>query len=111
MSLIWTEDQTELLDYSLRNILPSFRDNELFKSNFFYIATPFSKGYRLFDIENASVHDTIISSLEILKEQEIDRVNIENDEGFPVLTIYLEAGPTVVIKDIVSGRTIANIQL
>ena len=111
MSEVWTEDQTELLDFSLRNILPNFKNKELFNSNYYYIASPFSKGYRLFDIENTTIHDTILSSLEILREQEIDRVNIENDGGFPLLTIYLEAGPTVIIEDIITGRMIANIQL
>jgi hypothetical protein len=108
---VWTEDQTELLDYSLRNILGTVRDNELFASRYFYIATPFSKGYRFFDIENETIHDSILSSIEVLREQEIDRVNIENDGGFPVLTIYLEAGPTVIVEDVVSGRTVAHIQL
>jgi hypothetical protein len=111
VSEIWTEDQTELLDFSLRNILATIEDNELFASKYFYIATPFSKGYRFLDIENVTIHDSILSSIEVLRDQEIDRVNIENDGGFPILTIYLEAGPTVIVEDIVSGQTIANIHL
>ena len=52
-----------------------------------------------------------LQALEILREKEIDRVNIEIDGGFPILTVFLETGPTVIIEDIITGKMITNIQL
>ena len=111
MAITWTEDQTELLHYSLKNFLMALHDVNRFKSKYYYLATPFSRGYRFFDVENNSLQDTIISALEILNEQEIDRINVENDGGFPILTIFLESGPTVIIEDYVSGKPLANVKL
>lgn len=111
MSEIWTDDQIELLDYSLTNILDTFRDVDHFKSDCYYIAVPFSIGYRLFDIKCQELQQAIVQALEILKDREIDRVNIEIDGGFPVLTVFLEKGPTVIIEDIITGKMITNIQL
>jgi len=111
MSEIWTDDQIELFDYSLTNILDTFQDVDHFKSNCYYIAVPFSIGYRLFEVKCQTLQQAIIQALEILKEKEIDRVNIEIDGGFPVLTVFLEKGPTVIIEDIITGKMITNIQL
>ncbi|MHA1992994.1 MAG: hypothetical protein ACW97Z_00470 [Candidatus Hodarchaeales archaeon] len=111
MALLWSEDQTELLNYSLRNFLMALHDIDRFKSRYYYLATPFSRGYRFFDVENQSLQETIINALEILNEQEIDRINVENDGGFPILTIFLETGPTVIIEDYVSGKPLANVKL
>jgi hypothetical protein len=111
MSEMWSEDQTELLNYSLQNILTVIKDSERFKSNRFFIATPFSQGYRIFDLNNVTLQDTIFDAFNILKEKEIDRVNVENADGFPILTIYLEPGPTIIIEDIVTGKVITTIQL
>jgi len=111
MSKIWTNDQIELLDYSLTNILDTFQDVDHFKSKDYYIAVPFSIGYRLFDIKCQSLQQAIIQALEILVAQEIDRVNIEIDGGFPILTVFLETGPTVIIEDIITGKMVTRIQL
>jgi hypothetical protein len=86
-------------------------DIERFKSNYYYLATPFSRGYRFFDVENSSLQETIIYALKILNEQEIDKINVENDGGFPILTIFLESGPTILIEDYVTGKPLANVQL
>ena len=82
-----------------------------FQSKYYYLATPFTKGYRFFDMENISLQETIVNALEILNEQEIDCINVENDGGFPILTIYMESGPTVIIEDYVSGKPLANVEL
>ena len=111
MSEAWTDDQIELLDYSLTNILNTFQDVDHFKSTCYYIAVPFSIGYRLFDVKCQTLQKAITQALEILKKQEIDRVNIEIDGGFPVLTIFLETGPTIIIEDIITGKMITSIQL
>ncbi len=111
MTIVLTEDQTELLHYSLRNFLMTLRDIDRFKSKNYYLATPFSRGYRFFDVENDSLQKTILNALEILNEQETDRINVENDDGFPILTIFLESGPTVIMEDYVSGKPLANIKL
>ena len=111
MSSVWTEDQTELLDYSLRNILTTIKDNELFASKYFYIATPFSKGYRFFDIEGDSLEEMVFKATEMLQSKNIDRLNLETADGLPILTIYLEEGPTVIIDDVVTGKSICNIAL
>ena len=111
MSETWTDDQIELLDYSLTNILDTFQDVDHFKSKCYYIAVPFSIGYRLFDIKCQTLQKAITQALEILKKQEIDRVNIEIDGGFPVLTVFLETGPTIIIEDIITGKMITSIQL
>ena len=111
MTIVLTEDQTELLHYSLRNFLMTLHDIDRFKSKNYYLATPFSSGYRFFDVENDSLQKTILNALEILNEQEIDRINVENDDGFPILTIFLESGPTVIMEDYVSSKPLANIKL
>ena len=111
MSEIWTDDQIDLLDYSLTNILDSFQKVDHFKSNCYYTAVPFSIGYRLFDIKCQTLQQAIIQALEILRKQEIDRVNIEIDGGFPILTVFLETGPTIIIEDIITGKMITNIGL
>jgi hypothetical protein len=111
MSFPFTEDQTDLLNYSLKNFLLTLQDVDRFNSKYYYLATPFSRGYRFFDVENSSLQKTIVHALEILNEQEIDKINVEDDGGFPILTVYLESGPTVVIEDFVTGKPLAHVKL
>lgn len=111
MSDKWTEDQADLLKYSLRNILSTLTNILHYKSNKFYVATPFNKGYRQFDIEGSNLEEIVFKATELLKSKNIDRVNLETEEGFPILTIYLEAGPTVIINDVVTNKTICSILL
>ncbi|MFX1282494.1 MAG: hypothetical protein ACFFB5_02525 [Promethearchaeota archaeon] len=111
MAKVWTEDQADLLKYSLSNILSTVKNIPRYKSDKFFIATPFNQGYRQFDIEGSNLEETVFKATEILKTKNIDRVNLETAEGFPILTIYLEAGPTVIIDDIISDKTICNILL
>ncbi len=111
MSDVWTEDQADLLKYSLRNVFATTKNIPRYKSNKFFIATPFNQGYRQFNIEGNSLEDMVFKATEILKTKNISRVNLETADGFPILTIYLEAGPTVIIDDIVSNKPICNILL
>lgn len=111
MAGIWTEDQADLLKYSLRNIFATVQNILRYKSNKFYVATPFNQGYRQFDIEGNSLEEMVYKATELLKSKNIDRVNLETADGLPILTIYLEAGPTVIINDIVTDKTICNILL
>lgn len=111
MADVWTEDQAGLLKYSLQNIFNTVKNIPRYKSNRFYIATPFNQGYRMFDIEGDSLDEMVFKATEILKSKNIDRVNLETADGLPILTIYLEAGPTVIIDDVVTGITICSILL
>lgn len=111
MADVWTEDQAGLLKYSLSNIFATVKNIPRYKSNKFFVATPFNQGYRQFDIEGSNLEEMVFKATEILKSKNIDRVNLETADGFPILTIYLEAGPTVIINDIVSDKTICNILL
>ncbi len=111
MAGIWTEDQADLLKYSLRNIFATVQNILRYKSNKFYVATPFNQGYRQFDIEGSSLEEIVYKATELLKSKNIDRVNLETADGLPILTIYLEAGPTVIINDVVTDKTICNILL
>ena len=111
MSSIWDDDQAGLLEYSLRNILLSFTHVERYKSKKYYIATPFDQGYRFFDVESDSLEEMIFKATEILKKADFDRLNIETADGLPILSIHLETGPTVVIVDIVTEKTICNVLL
>ena len=111
MASIWDDDQAGLLEYSLRNILLSFTHVERYKSKKYYLATPFDQGYRFFDVESDSLEEMIFKATEILKNAEFDRLNLETTDGLPILSIHLETGPTVVIIDIVTGKTICNVML
>lgn len=111
MADVWTEDQADLLKYSLRNILATVTNILRYKSNKFYVATPFSQGYRQFEVEGSSLEEMVFQATELLKSNNIDRVNLETADGLPILTVYLEAGPTVIISDIVTDKTICNILL
>ena len=111
MAGIWTEDQADLLKYSLRNIFATVQNILRYKSNKFYVATPFNQGYRQFEIEGSSLEEMVYKATELLKSKNIDRVNLETADGLPILTIYLEAGPTVIINDVVTDKTICNILL
>ena len=111
MSDNWTEDQADLLKYSLRNIFATVSNILRYKSNKFYVATPFNQGYRQFDVEGSNLEEMVFKATELLKSKNIDRVNLETEDGYPILTIYLEAGPTVIINDVVTNKTICNILL
>jgi len=111
MSDSWTEDQADLLKYSLRNILATLSNNLRYKSNKFYVATPFNQGYKQFDVEGSNLEEIVFKATELLKSKNIDRVNLETEDGYPILTIYLEAGPTVIINDVVTNETICSILL
>jgi len=111
MSDVWTEDQADLLKYSLRNILAAVTNILRYKSNKFYVATPFNQGYRQFDVEGNNLEEMIFKATELLKSKNINRVNLETEDGYPILTIYLEAGPTVIINDVVTNKTICSILL
>lgn len=106
----WSEEQSSLLKYSLRNILMTFKRRR-YNSNKFYLATPFNKGYRFFDFESDSLEDMVFKGTELLKLNNFDSLNLETSEGIPILSIYLEAGPTIIIKDIVTDEIICNILL
>ncbi|MFX0124861.1 MAG: hypothetical protein ACFFAE_14615 [Candidatus Hodarchaeota archaeon] len=111
MSDVWTEDQADLLKYSLRNILASVTNILRYKSDKFYLATPFNQGYKQFDIEGSDLEEMLYKATELLKSKNINCVNLETADGLPILTIYLEAGPTIIINDVVTDRTICNILL
>ncbi len=109
MADVWTEDQADLLKYSLRNIFETVGSK--YKSNKFYIATPFDRGYRQFDIEENSLIEMIFKATELLKTKNFDRLNLETEDGLPILTIHLESGPSVVVTDVVTEKAICNILL
>ena len=111
MSDIWTEDQADLLKYSLRNILATLANILRYKSTKFYVATPFNQGYRQFDVEGSNLEEMVFKATELLKSRNLNRVNLETEEGYPILTIYLEAGPTVIINDVVTNKPICSILL
>ncbi len=111
MADIWNEDQANLLKFSLRNIFATLDNIQRYKSKKFFIATPFNQGYRMFDVEGETLEGMVFKATEILKNNDIDRVNLETADGFPILTIFLESGPTITIDDVVSGKTICNILL
>jgi hypothetical protein len=111
MSEVWTEDQADLLKYSLRNILATVTNILRYQSDKFYLATPFNYGYRQFDVEGNNLEEIVFKATELLKSQNINWVNLETAEGLPILSIYLEAGPTVIINDIVTDKTICSILL
>lgn len=111
MAEVWTEDQADLLKFSLRNFFATVTNILRYKSNKFYVATPFNQGYRQFDIEGDSLEEMVFKATEILKSENINHVNLETADGLPILTIFLEAGPTVIINDVVTNNTICNILL
>ncbi|MHA2225505.1 MAG: hypothetical protein ACXAC8_09895 [Candidatus Hodarchaeales archaeon] len=111
MTTIWTEDQAKLLQYCLQNIIKTVKNIPRYQSKKFFIATPFNKGYRSFDVVGDTLEEMIFKATEILKINNIDRVNLETGEGLPILSIHLERGPTVTINDIVTEKTICNILL
>ena len=111
MSSIWDDDQAGLLEFSLRNILLSFRHVDRYKSPKYYLATPFDQGYRFFDVESESLEEMIFKATEILNERDFDRLNLETADGLPILSIHLEVGPTVVIMDIITEKTICSVLL
>lgn len=111
MTEAWTEDQAELLKFSLRNIFETVANIPRYKSKKFFLATPIDRGYRFFDIEGDSLEEMVFKATELLKSKNIDRLNLETADGLPILTIYLEEGPTVIIDDVVTGKTIGNIGL
>ncbi|MFW9903971.1 MAG: hypothetical protein ACFFFH_06525 [Candidatus Thorarchaeota archaeon] len=111
MSDIWTEDQVDLLKYSLHNIFATVSNTLRYKSDKFFLATPFSHGYRQFDVEGTNLEEMVFKATELLKSKNIDHVNLETDEGLPILSIYLEAGPTIIINDVVTDKTIGKILL
>jgi len=108
---VWTDDQEELLLFSLRNIILSYDHIERYKSEKYFLATPFDKGYRFFDIEGTSLEEMVYRATEILKRKEFDRLNLETADCLPILSIHLEVGPTVVINDILTGKTMCSIHL
>ncbi len=110
MTSIWTEDQAKLLQYSLRNIIETVKNIPRYQSNKFFVATPFNKGYRSFDVVGDTLEEMIFLATEILKTNNIDRVNLETGEGIPIISIHLEID-TIVIIDIVTEKTICNILL
>lgn len=109
MADVWTDDQADLLKYSLRNIFETVGTK--YQSNKFYIATPFDRGYRQFDIEGDNLIEMIFKTTELLKSKNFDRLNLETADGLPILTIHLEAGSSVVVTDVVTEKTICNILL
>ena len=109
MADVWTEDQADLLKYSLRNIFETV--DTKYQSNKFYIATPFDRGYRQFDIEGVDLIEMIFKVTELLKSKNFDRLNIEKADGLPILTVHLEAGPSVVVTDVITEKAICNILL
>ncbi|MHA1226164.1 MAG: hypothetical protein ACTSPV_05410 [Candidatus Hodarchaeales archaeon] len=111
MSSIWDEDQADLLGFSLRNIFDSFKDIKRYKSKKYFIAVPFDIGYRSFDVEAYQLEEILFKASEILKTTDFDRVNIETDDGIPILTVHIEVGPTVVITDILTDETLCSISL
>jgi len=111
LSKIWNEDQAKLLDFSVRNFFATFKQRNRYLSKKYYLAVPFDSGYRSFDIVANSLEEIVFKASETLKSTEFDRLNIEQADGIPILTIYLEKGPTVVIKDIVTEKTICSVQL
>ncbi|MFX0211310.1 MAG: hypothetical protein ACFFDT_35340 [Candidatus Hodarchaeota archaeon] len=111
MSDVWTEDQADLLKYSLRNILATITNILRYKSDKFYLATPFNLGYKQFDVEGNNLEEMVFKATELLKSKNINWVNLETAEGLPILSIYLEAGPTIIINDVVTDKTICSILL
>jgi hypothetical protein len=111
MSGTWTDDQAGLLQYCLHNIFLSFHHIDRYKSQKYFLATPFDQGYRFFDIEGNSLEEMVFKATEILKNKDFDRLNLETVDGLPILSIHLEVGPTVVINDILTEKTICNILL
>ncbi|MFX0015791.1 MAG: hypothetical protein ACFFB2_01045 [Promethearchaeota archaeon] len=111
MADVWTEDQANLLKYSLRNIFATVENVPRYKSNKFYVATPFNQGYRQFDIEGNSLEEIVFKATELLRSKNINRVNLETADGLPILTIYLETGPTIIIEDVITDKTICNVLL
>ena len=111
MSSTWTDDQAGLLQYSLHNIFLSFHHVDRYKSPKYFLATPFDQGYRFFDIEGVSIEEMVFKATEILKNKDFDRLNLETADGLPILSIHLEVGPTVVINDILTEKTLCNILL
>ncbi|UCG02044.1 MAG: hypothetical protein JSW11_20920 [Candidatus Heimdallarchaeota archaeon] len=111
MADVWTEDQADLLKYSLRNIFATVTNILRYRSNKFYIATPFNQGYRQFDIEGDNLEEMLYKATELMKSKNIHCINLETADGLPILTIFLEAGPTIIINDVITDRTICNILL
>ncbi len=107
---VWSEDQSNLLRFSLHNILSSINKPN-YKSEKYYLATPFNTGYRRFDIEESNIEEMIFKGTELLKRNNFSKLNLENIDGFPILSIHLEPGPTIIIKDIVTEEIICNILL
>ena len=111
LTKIWNEDQEKLLDFSIRNFFATYKQRKRYKSKKYYLAVPFDHGYRSFDVVTNSLEEMVFKASEILKSTEFDRLNIEQEDGIPILSIYLEKGPTIVIKDIISNKIICNVEL
>jgi hypothetical protein len=105
----WTEDQVGLLKYSLENAFKSVPKEYLSKT--YYLSTSFSEGYQFLEKEAPSLIEIIFSATEFLKIQNLGRLNVETQEGVPILTVCLEAGPVVVIEDLVTEERIVSISL
>lgn len=108
---IWSEDQANLLKFTLHNIITTFTKITHFISDKFFLATPFNQGYRLFDLESTSLEDMLFKATEVLKKNNLSCVNLENADGIPIIRIRLEPGPVVIIEDYITDETLCTILL
>ena len=63
----------------------------------------------MLDKESPPLTEIIFSATEFLKTENLDCLNVETEESIPILTTYLEAGPVVVIQDLITEKIISSI--
>ncbi len=108
---IWTDDQADLLKFSLHNIFQSLSKIPRYLSNKYFLSIPINLGYRFFDIESDSIEEALFKATELLKKKDISSMNLETDECLPILKVRLEPGPTIIVEDIVTDKILCQILL
>ncbi|MFW9778584.1 MAG: hypothetical protein ACFFE8_06985 [Candidatus Heimdallarchaeota archaeon] len=112
----WNEDQRKLLKYSLSNIMATYADEPRYRSKRYFLATPFheASGYQQFDVESNSLEEMLFKATEILKTNDFTSLNLETEEGIPILRVQLrkaEERYTVIVHDIVTDLKVCSILL
>lgn len=108
---VWTEDQADLLKFSLNNIFQSLSKVPRYTSSKYFLSIPINLGYRFFEIKSDSIEETLFKATELLKRKDLSCVNLETDECLPILKVRLEPGPTIIVEDIVTDKILCQILL
>jgi hypothetical protein len=109
---VWTEDQADLLKFSLHNIFQSLSQVPRYNSSKFFLSIPINLGYRFFNnFESNSIEEILFMATELLMRKNLGCVNLETDQCLPILKVRLEPGPTIIVEDIVTDKILCQILL